>query len=177
MVAYAALQKQDKKALHPYSLRLKHFSQHVRRLWNKPPCFRQYSEETAWTAPQDKVAAAATVWWRPSLIDWKNKIFCDFEKDYPSLKCSPKWLLMISTILMQNPSENKMDASRKIQGSIHDEKLMIQFWTGVRKTGDRSFILQQQWPQSRASFPHWICPPASCFLPADPPENTAGRLH
>ena len=45
--AYAALQKQDKKALHPYSLRLKHFSQHVRRLWNKPPCFRQYSEKTA----------------------------------------------------------------------------------------------------------------------------------
>lgn len=47
LLKYAALQKQDKKALHPYSLRLKHFSQHVRRLWNKPPCFRQYSEKTA----------------------------------------------------------------------------------------------------------------------------------
>ena len=30
-------------------------------------------------------------------------------------------------ILLKNSSQNEMDASRKIQRSIHDEKLMIQF--------------------------------------------------
>ena len=111
MVAYAALQKQDKKALHPYSLRLKHFSQHVRRLWNKPPCFRQYSEETAWTAPQDKVAAAATVWWRPSLIDWKNKIFCDFEKDYPSFE-------VFSEVIADDIDYSNAESKRKQNGCL-----------------------------------------------------------
>ena len=59
----------------------------------------------------------------------KNEMFYGFEKEYTSFEIFSKAIADDIDYYKQqkNSSQNKMDASRKIPGSIHDEKLIIQF--------------------------------------------------
>ena len=59
----------------------------------------------------------------------KNEMFCGLEKEYTSFEIFSKAIADDIDYYKQqkNPGQNKMDASHKIPGSIHDEKLIIQF--------------------------------------------------
>ena len=56
-------------------------------------------------------------------------MFYGFEREYTSFEIFSKAIADDIDYYKQqkNPGQNKMDASHKIPGSIHDEKLIIQF--------------------------------------------------
>lgn len=59
----------------------------------------------------------------------KNEMFYGFEKEYTSFEIFSKAIADDIDYYKQqkNSGQNKMDASRKIPGNIHDVKLNIQF--------------------------------------------------
>ena len=85
----------------------------------------------------------------------KNEMFYGFEKEYTSFEIFSKAIADDIDYYKQqkNSSQNKMNASRKVPGSIHDVKLIIQFnrqcpenWVHITSPGD----VCQSWREALA---------------------------